>query len=58
MYIIVNSELINIFIGFFEFFLKYIITLYEKYDIMEILEICWNVLSDLRLFCKIIYVFK
>lgn len=25
---------------------------------MEILEIRWNVLSDLRLFCKIIYVFK
>ena len=47
---------ISIFIGFLNYF-KIIYCIIQKHVIMENLGIPWNVLSYLRLFCKIIYGF-
>ncbi len=57
MYKIVFFKASNFFASFFEFF-KFIYLIIKKYYIVEFLANWWNVLSYLRLFCKIIYVFK
>jgi hypothetical protein len=57
MYKIVFFKASNFFASFFEFF-KFIYRIIKKYYIVEFLANWWNLLSYLRLFCKIIYVFK